>query len=176
MVGDRLDTDILLGVTCGLKTILTLTGVSSLRDVKRWERRKGLLSGGASLSVGSGVLPSPPNTSFKTTPMSQLSVCSVLETRAATLMQLCTSVNSARLSLILSKRLSVWGSDSARGNARAAAPVRLVVLTLALRGQLKEHVADAAAGDTSLFGWAVAQEPVHPVPLPLLHCVNPKVY
>lgn len=33
--------------------------------------------------------------------------------------------------------LSVWGSDSARGNARAAAPVRLVVLTLALRGQLK---------------------------------------
>ncbi|XDB64159.1 hypothetical protein AB1E18_017474 [Capra hircus] len=34
MVGDRLDTDILLGVTCGLKTILTLTGVSSLRDVK----------------------------------------------------------------------------------------------------------------------------------------------
>lgn len=44
-----------------------------------WERRKGLLSGGASLSVGSGVLPSPPHTSFKTTPMSQLSVCSVLE-------------------------------------------------------------------------------------------------
>ncbi|XP_006100973.1 glycerol-3-phosphate phosphatase [Myotis lucifugus] len=34
MVGDRLDTDILLGVSCGLKTILTLTGVSSLRDVK----------------------------------------------------------------------------------------------------------------------------------------------
>lgn len=39
-----------------------------------WERRKGLLSGGASLSIGSGVLPSPPHTSFKTTPVSQLSV------------------------------------------------------------------------------------------------------
>ena len=69
-----------------------------------WEQRKGLLSGGASLSVGSGVLPSPPHASFKTTPMSQLSVCSVLETRAATHMQLCISVNSARLSLVLSKR------------------------------------------------------------------------
>lgn len=34
MVGDRLDTDILLGSTCSLKTILTLTGVSSLEDVK----------------------------------------------------------------------------------------------------------------------------------------------
>ena len=68
-----------------------------------WKRRKGLLSGGASLSMGSGVLPSPPHTSFKTTPMSQLSVCSFLETRAATLMQSCISVNSARLSLVLSK-------------------------------------------------------------------------
>ncbi|KAK2573667.1 Glycerol-3-phosphate phosphatase [Acropora cervicornis] len=34
MIGDRLNTDILFGNNCGLKTILVLTGISSLEDVK----------------------------------------------------------------------------------------------------------------------------------------------
>ncbi|XP_037320547.2 glycerol-3-phosphate phosphatase [Pungitius pungitius] len=38
MVGDRLDTDIVLGSNCGLKTLLTLTGVSTVADAEAHQR------------------------------------------------------------------------------------------------------------------------------------------
>ncbi|XP_010116014.1 PREDICTED: phosphoglycolate phosphatase, partial [Chlamydotis macqueenii] len=34
MVGDRLDTDIFMGNSCGLTTLLTLTGVTALDEVR----------------------------------------------------------------------------------------------------------------------------------------------
>lgn len=38
MVGDRLDTDIMLGSNCGLKTLLTLTGVSTVADAEEHQK------------------------------------------------------------------------------------------------------------------------------------------
>lgn len=38
MVGDRLDTDILMGSNCGLKTLLTLTGVSTVADAMEHQK------------------------------------------------------------------------------------------------------------------------------------------
>lgn len=38
MVGDRLNTDIQLGINAGLRTLLVLTGVSKLSDVEANEK------------------------------------------------------------------------------------------------------------------------------------------
>lgn len=48
MVGDRLDTDILLGANCGLKTLLTLTGVNTVAEAQEHlksgsEERQGMV-------------------------------------------------------------------------------------------------------------------------------------
>jgi NagD protein len=39
MVGDRMDTDIVMGTESGMETALVLTGVTSREDVDRWPYR-----------------------------------------------------------------------------------------------------------------------------------------
>ena len=37
MIGDNLDTDIPFGRNCGLKTLLVLTGISTLEEARRFQ-------------------------------------------------------------------------------------------------------------------------------------------
>jgi len=46
MIGDRMDTDIIAGIESGLDTVLVLSGVTSLEDIKQYPYRPRLVLSG----------------------------------------------------------------------------------------------------------------------------------
>ena len=43
MIGDRMDTDVIAGIESGLASVLVLTGVSTLENIKKFPYRPGYI-------------------------------------------------------------------------------------------------------------------------------------
>ena len=57
MIGDRMDTDMVAGIESGLDTVLVLSGVTDLREIKKFPYRPRLVLNGVG-DIASGIVPS----------------------------------------------------------------------------------------------------------------------